>query len=157
MLIYKQLYTPSVCFFYNTLILCIPNFTYMQNDFLRQNRYQNELNSFCFCFLAFDFLSVLRGHSIFSSLPQRPMTFDFEGFSIPDFIHYIYFSCLNSWERASIFPFECSVLNKGTRLDLDWGLNPGPPALEASIIPLGIAVIKSLQCYRHKNTFTKVQ
>ena len=24
------------------------------------------------------------------------------------------FSCLNSWERASIFPFECSVLNKGT-------------------------------------------
>ena len=25
----------------------------------------------------------------FSSPPQRPMTFDFEGFSIPDFIHYI--------------------------------------------------------------------
>jgi len=24
------------------------------------------------------------------------------------------FSVLNSWERASIFPFECSVLNKGT-------------------------------------------
>ena len=24
------------------------------------------------------------------------------------------FSYLNSWERASIFPFECSVLNKGT-------------------------------------------
>ena len=23
-------------------------------------------------------------------------------------------SCLNSWERPSIFPFECSVLNKGT-------------------------------------------
>ena len=39
---------------------------------------------------------------VFSSLPQRPMTSDFEGFSIPDFIHY------------SIFPFECSVLNKGT-------------------------------------------
>ena len=36
-------------------------------------------------------LSVLRGHSVFSSTPQRPMTFDFEGFSIPDFIHYIYF------------------------------------------------------------------
>ena len=30
--------------------------------------------------------------SFFSSPPQRPMTFDFEGFSIPDFIHYIYFS-----------------------------------------------------------------
>ena len=24
------------------------------------------------------------------------------------------FSYLNSWERASIFPFECSLLNKGT-------------------------------------------
>ena len=57
------------------------------------------------------------------------------------------FSYLNSWERASIFPFECSVLNNGTpgtilyRLwydaVLDWGLNPGPPALEANTIPLG--------------------
>ena len=49
-------------------------------------------------------------YSVFSSPPQRPMTSDFEGLSIPDFIHYIYFS----WERVSIFPFECSVLNKGT-------------------------------------------
>ena len=32
----------------------------------------------------------------FSSRPQRPMTFDFEGFSIPDCIHYIYFPYLNS-------------------------------------------------------------
>ena len=39
-------------------------------------------------------LSVLRGHSFFSSPPQRPMTSDFEGFSIPDFIHYIYFPVL---------------------------------------------------------------
>jgi len=49
---------------------------------------------------------------VFSSPPQRPMTSDFEGFSIPDFIHL--FSYLNSWERASIFLFECPVLNKGT-------------------------------------------
>ena len=42
-----------------------------------------------FCFLAFDFLSVLRGHSVVSSPPQWPMTSDFEGFFIPDFIHYI--------------------------------------------------------------------
>ena len=41
-------------------------------------------------------MSVLRGHSIFSSLPQRPMTSDFEGFSIPDFIHYIYFPALDA-------------------------------------------------------------
>ena len=39
-------------------------------------------------------LSVLRGHSVFSSPPQRPMTSDFERFSIPDFIHYIYFPIL---------------------------------------------------------------
>ena len=31
---------------------------------------------------------------VFSSSPQRPMTSDFEGFSIPDFIHYIYFPIL---------------------------------------------------------------
>ena len=35
-----------------------------------------------------------------------------------DFLSQIYplqlFSYLNSWERASIFPIECSVLNKGT-------------------------------------------
>ena len=41
------------------------------------------------------------------------MTSDFEGFFIPDFIHYIYFPVL------------------------DWGLNPGPPALDASPLPLG--------------------
>ena len=39
-------------------------------------------------------LSVLCGHSAFSSRPQRPMTSDFEGLSIPDFIHYIYFPIL---------------------------------------------------------------
>ena len=41
-------------------------------------------------FLSVRLLSVLRGHSGFSSPPQRPMT------------------------SASIFPFECSVLNRGT-------------------------------------------
>ena len=45
------------------------------------------------------------------------------------------FSYLNSWERASIFPFECSVLNKGTtgtifKTSLVWrgpwlGIEPG--------------------------------
>ena len=62
-------------------------------------------------FFSVRLLSVLRGHSVFSSPPQRPMTSDFEGFSIPDLIHYIYFPILI---RVSSFPFECSVLNKGT-------------------------------------------
>ena len=39
-------------------------------------------------------LLVLRGHSGFSPSPQRPMTSEFEGFSIPEFIHCIYFPIL---------------------------------------------------------------
>ena len=73
-----------------------------------------EFNCVLYSFFSVWLLSVLRGHSVFSSPPQRPMTSNFEGFSIPDFIHCILFSYLNFWERASIFPFECSVLNKDT-------------------------------------------
>ena len=47
-------------------------------------------------FLAFDF----------SSPPQRPMTSDFEGFSISEFIHYIYFPIL-ILEKEPVF----SLLN----------------------------------------------
>ena len=47
-----------------------------------------------FIYFSVRLLSVLRGHSVFSSPPQRPMTSDFEGFSIPDFIHYIDFPIL---------------------------------------------------------------
>ena len=68
----------------------------------------------CFCFFSVRLLSVLCGLSVFSSPPQRPMTSNFEGFSITDFYPLHLFSYLNSWEGASIFPFECSVLNKGT-------------------------------------------
>ena len=58
------------------------------------------------------------------------------------------FSYLNSWERASIFPFLMFSAKQGnywyhfnnvfgmTR-SLTEELNPGPPALEASTIPLG--------------------
>ena len=49
-------------------------------------------------------LSVLRGHSVVQSPPQRPMTFDIEGFSIPDFIHYLYFPIL-ILEKETVFPF----------------------------------------------------
>ena len=57
----------------------------------------NLLDVSCFfvcVFFSVQLLSVLRGHTVFSSPPQRPMTSDFEGFSIPDFIHYIYFPIL---------------------------------------------------------------
>ena len=46
--------------------------------------------SFFLFFFSVRLVSVLRGHSVCSSPPQRPMTSDFEGFSIPDFIHYIF-------------------------------------------------------------------
>ena len=66
------------------------------------------------CFFSVRLLSVLRGHSFFSSPPQRIMTFDFEGFSIPDFIHDIYFPILILEKEPVLSLFECSVLNKGT-------------------------------------------
>ena len=47
-------------------------------------------------------LSVLRGHSFFSSTPQRPMASDFEGF-LYQILSITLFSYLNSWERTSIF------------------------------------------------------
>ena len=62
-------------------------------------------------FLSVRFLSVLRGHSVFSSPPQRPMT-------AKDFLSKmlsIAFIFLSAFLRKSqYFPFLCSVLNKGT-------------------------------------------
>ena len=54
-------------------------------------------------FLAFDFCRFCVVIRFFSYRPQRPMTSDFEGFSIPDFIHYIYFSIL-ILEKEPVFP-----------------------------------------------------
>ena len=59
---------------------------------------------FIYIYFSVRLLSVLCGHSVFSSPPQRPMTSDFEGFSIPDFIHYIYFPIL-ILEKEPVFPF----------------------------------------------------
>ena len=59
-----------------------------------QNQAYNHFVVVVFVFFSVRLLSVLRGHSFFSSPPQRPMTSDFERFSIPDFIHYTYFPIL---------------------------------------------------------------
>ena len=59
-----------------------------------------------FVFISVRIVSVLRGHSVFPSPPQRPMTSDFEGFFILDFIHYIYFPIL-ILEKEPVF----SLLN----------------------------------------------
>ena len=74
------------------------------------------------------------------------MTSDFEGISIPDFIYYIYYPIL-ILEKEPVFPFLLLSAKQGNYLIpfllrlwyeavIDWGLNPGPPALEASIISL---------------------
>ena len=72
------------------------------------------LMQFQFCFFSGRFLSVLRGHSVFiipatSTNVLRPRRIFY-----PELYPLPLFSYLNSWERASMFPFECSVLNKGT-------------------------------------------
>ena len=64
---------------------------------------------FFLSFFSVRHLSVLRGHSVFSSLPQRPMNSDYEGF-LYQILSITFFNFHNSWERASIFPFfnvEC--------------------------------------------------
>ena len=65
-------------------------------------------------FLAFDILSFCVVIRFFhprhnGQWPQTSKDFLSQILSITFYISY-----LNSWERASIFPFECSVLNKGT-------------------------------------------
>ena len=63
--------------------------SYVINKKIKDNNYDIKLNTvfssvFCFVFFSVQLLSGLRGHSVFSSTPQRPMTSDF-------FIHYIIF------------------------------------------------------------------
>ena len=48
----------------------------------------------------------------FSSPSQRPMTSDFEGFSIPDFIHYIHFPIV-ILEKEPVFPFSMLSAEQG--------------------------------------------
>ena len=58
-------------------------------------------------------LSVLRGHSFFHPRHNGqwpPNSKDF----LSQILSITLFSYLNSWERASIFPLECWMLNKGT-------------------------------------------
>ena len=55
-------------------------------------------------FLAFDFLSVPRGHSVFSSPPQRPMTSDFKGF-LSQILSITLFCAIFILEKEPVFPF----------------------------------------------------
>ena len=70
-------------------------------------------------FFSVGLLSVLRGHSLFSSPSQWRMTSDFEGISIPDFIPLHLFSCLNSWERASTGSYVTKNRNSNQNKSVD--------------------------------------
>ena len=68
---------------------------------------------FCCCFLAIDFCRfcvVIRFFHPRHNGQWPPTSKDF----LSQILSITFFSVLNSWERASIFPFECSVLNQGT-------------------------------------------
>ena len=75
---------------------------------------------------------------------KRPMTSDFEGF-LSQILSITFLFYLNSSERASIslFYVECQIRTLWYYfyfwydVILLLGLDPGPPALEASTLPLG--------------------
>ena len=79
-------------------------------------------------FFSIRLLSVLRGDSVFPSLPQLPMTSDFEGFSIPDCIHYIHFPIL-ILEKEPVFSLlnvECYIFIRSLVCRGPWlGIEPG--------------------------------
>ena len=89
---------------------------------------------FLFFYFSVRLLSVLRGHSFFSSPPQRPMTSDFEGF-LYQILSITLFVYLNSWERAPVFPFSMLSAKQGNYwydfiTSLEWrgpwlGIEPG--------------------------------
>ena len=97
--------TLRIMFLKNTTIFdsIIPNTMYRSRK--TENLSHKKYSCCCFSFFfSIRLLSVLRGHSVFSSPPQRPMTSDFIGFSIPDCIHYFYFPIL-ILEKEPVFPF----------------------------------------------------
>ena len=66
------------------------------------------------CFFNVRLLSVLHGHSFFFIPATTANDLRLRRIFNPRFYPLHVFTYLNSWEIASIFPFECSVLNKGT-------------------------------------------
>ena len=69
-----------------------------------------KVDSYFFLFFSVRLMSVSAWSFNFLSLLQRPMTSDFEGFSFPDFIHYIYFPFLILEKEPAVFPvFDVDV------------------------------------------------
>ena len=70
--------------------------------------------TYIFFYYLFRLLSVLRGHSGFFIPARTTNDLRLRRIFYPRFYPSHLFSYLNSWERASSFAFECSVLNNGT-------------------------------------------
>ena len=111
-------------------------FTRLLVIFLQVNSYivivsglnmSNAFNVTVDSFISVRILSVLRGHSVFSSPPQWPMTSDFERFlyqilyitlfsyqriSIPDLIHYIIF-LFQFLRKGQYFSFSMLCAKQG--------------------------------------------
>ena len=73
-----------------------------------------QVSAFLF-FLSFDFCRFCVVIRFFLSPPQQPMTSNFEGFSIPDFIQYIYFPIL-ILEKEPVFPLLMLSAKQGNYL-----------------------------------------
>ena len=85
-------------------------FGYVLSEYVHIDRAVTFTRVFLF-FLAFDYC---RFCVVIRFFHPRHNGLRFRRIFYPRFYPLHLFSYLNSWERASIFPFECSVLNKGT-------------------------------------------
>ena len=108
------------------ITLMLTKWFYFSNFLDKCNAFHRYLTKFSYIVL------------LFSSPPQWPTT-------LKDFLSQI--SYFNSWERASISLFNVQCWTREILVPflkrlwydavLDWGLKSGPPALEASTLPLG--------------------
>ena len=92
-----------------TSSVCIVFFLNYRKMFINQHTLSHaELSClaaylFFFFFFIVRLLSVLRGHSVFSSPPQRPMTSDFEGFLSK--LHPLHCCPIFILQKEPVFPF----------------------------------------------------
>ena len=102
-LLLTYLFPQWLVFYFLLLCCCFTLYEYFPHQILTTEYV------WVFVFCSVRLLSVLRGHSGFSSPPQLPMTSDFEGFSIPVVIHYIYFPILIIEKKPvfSLLNVEC--------------------------------------------------
>ena len=108
----------------------------------------DEVFLFLFLFFSFRLLSVLRGHSFFSSPPQRPMTSDFEGFlyQILSITLFSYLSHMLNYLFYKDYETSCSL---APMFALGWSSN-GPDEVRLVCIQIFVSMYK-LQLFQRQN------